>query len=268
MAYISPAVDVGYGTLTPGQGILEQSSTQVHEIGERLALRDGRVFHYAKNGAVALAAGKLVQTGVGLYNSAAEQVTDTSLLAMALDAPAAGTYVVTVTIGTLSYNIDANMYAGSWFCNNTSGYMYKIKSHPAATAGSSVTLALTLFEPLLVVVGASDTGSIISSPYNGTVVPVASASTQTGTIVGLCPMVVTASYYYWCQTWGVANVLCEATSGITVFGAPVTIGSVAGSFETGIGASAAWRGYFAQIGWNLNTQVDAEYKPIWLTIAP
>lgn len=266
MSYINPVRNVGNGTSTPGQGILEISATPVHEIGERLALRDGRVFRYARNGAVALAPGTVVQMDVGVYNSDAAQIANSSLITLAVDTVAAGATQATVTISGLSA-IDANMYSGALLMNDTTGYCYRILSHPAVAA-SGTSIVLTLDDTVLVTFGASDTASIIPNPYAATCIQVASASAQTGAPVGVSPMVVTAQYYYWVQTWGTCCTLIEGTSASLEIGAGVGIGTVAGSVESIVGTDLSNRDYFAQVGWGMNTQIDGKYKPVWLTIAP
>ena len=57
----APAWDqVSDGQLGLTQGIHQESSTQLYPLGHRVALNDGRVYHYAENGAGTLAPGKLV----------------------------------------------------------------------------------------------------------------------------------------------------------------------------------------------------------------
>ena len=97
--------------------------------------------------------------------------------------------------------------------------------------------------------------TIVHSPYMAVV-----ESATLGFPVGISPLVVTAAYYYWVQTGGLALALSGNADAV---GKPVYQGTTtAGSVN---GADSA--SYYPQVGIVMGTAgVSSEYKPIWLTL--
>lgn len=195
------------------QQLHEESSTQKQDLGTRVTLTDGRTYVYAKNGAVALAAGTLVQASVPVANhsnktiGAAAAIGDTS-----------------ITVNVVTTAITANQYAGGFIHINDAtgeGYAYKIKGHPAAAA--SATCVIDIFGTVEVALVANTSEyTLTAMPCNGVVV---CPTTLTAPCIGLANRVVTASYYFWMQTGGLAAVL---TNGTVVIGNPVSHSATTG----------------------------------------
>lgn len=237
------------GPTLVAQGIYEESATALHRVGERLQLGDGRVFYYAKNGAVALTPGTLL----------VEQDQTALHINLSCAAAAIGDKEVTVTLGATAAT--ANEYAEGYLSVNDGtgeGHIYKIKSHPAADA--SATLKVKLYDGINVALVASATSevSLLHNPYYGVIISVAD---QANCPVGVAVIATTAAYYCWVQTWGVANVLAdeavaqgdECTIGTSVVGAVEAVDAV-GEPRVGISMCGA--------------MVDTEYKPVMLQIMP
>lgn len=191
-----------YDTITVGAGISK------HQIGDKCRLSDGRVFHWALNGAVALTAGRLVQNSVTPIGH--RNMTPTVLSAIG---------DTSVQIVPVTTNIAVNEYANGYLWMNAgdgAGIMYKVKSNPAIVAASAG--YIYLYDPLQVAtVVATSKISLARNPWYGTLVMPTSI---TGIPVGVCPIAVPATtaaiqYSYWCQTWGPATVLAGATQVIT-----------------------------------------------------
>jgi hypothetical protein len=202
-----------YDAVTIGAGFSK------HQIGDKCRMSDGRVYHWALNGAVALTAGRLVQNSVTPIGH--RNMTPTVLSAIG------ETKVQTVPVTT---NIAANEYANGYLWMNAgagAGIMYKVKSNPAITL--SVAGYIYLYDPLVVAtVVATSKVSLARNPWYGTLVM---PTTITGIPVGVNPIAVPATtatiqYWYWCQTWGPATVLAGGTQ---VIGTPgVTPGTRVG----------------------------------------
>ena len=190
------------GGLATGQGIYEESSTAKHSIGEKLELEDGRVFRYAYT-AAAINPGLLVSQDV----SATAIVEADGKLTAASAGATAVTYTDSGTVGSAT----ANQYQGAMLHvtdDAGEGHQYRIKS---STAASSNAVTFTLFDGLAVAV-TTDTDVAVTGGlwYN---VLGATAGTD-GVISGVTPVGLSANYYGWVQTAGVATVLADGSIAI------------------------------------------------------
>ena len=236
------------GIVPSKQGFMQQSLTQQASLGMRLRLNDGREFQYCKNGAGALAAGQDAQS--------ADTVSTHLNIAVAV-AAAVGDVYVTVTLGATNAVIQ-NQYAEGYFVINAGagiGHLYKIKSHPAAAAAAS--LKVLLYDPIVVALAiATSKVCLIKHQCRDVVI---GAVAQTGHIVGIAPIAVTALYYFWAETKGMTASISGAlvaTAGKQI----VTSGQTAGSV-------AVVDAYAEQvIGTAFIDGVSAEARPIFLDI--
>jgi hypothetical protein len=189
------------------------SSTQRFPLGTRGVTVDGRVFRYAQNGAVALVAHRLVANAIegpwttGTYTHFAN-VPGTS------GGFAAGT--TQVYIGdTATGSATANYYKDGWLIVNSTDTSYtqmvRINSHAAissATQASSPGVIINLDPGTgLNKAGVTDTGlvKLVANPYRAVVVAIGGTAVGlTNVPLGIPPVAVTASYYFWLQTWGPA----------------------------------------------------------------
>lgn len=238
----------GAGPIPVKQGILEESATQKAMLGQRLEINDGRVFHYAKNGAAALDAGKLVQ-------SKDNAATNKNVVAAAI-----GDY--TVTVVTSAAVTDAA--EGYLFVNDGTGegQILKIKTS-AANASTSTSTDCTLYDPVNVALVASGTSeaSIAYNPWDDVVI-------QDGDTNGLSftcgvPIIpVTANYYFWCQTWGLAAVWNGGTN---------LVGSMVGQDVANAGQATLYASGSVEQVFGVtygSVGVDTEYRLTFLQIAP
>jgi len=145
---------------------------------------------------------------------------------------AIGSYDVTLTS-------TASIAAAPWSTANggKEGYVYinggtgigqcrKIKSHAAASGTS--TFLVTVYDPWAValVAGTSEAG-IFQNPYANVIV---AAAVTTGAPIGVNPIAVTASYYFWAQTGGPAAAICHAA---IAFGTWAVVGTTSGEIDPG-----------------------------------
>lgn len=233
------------------QGIFAEAASENHKVGTRMQLADGRVFYYAKAGG-SMAAGKLSisvpptanhtnQTGSGV-------------------AGAANAKSLTMNVGATA--VTANQYAEGWVCVNDAsgeGFMYKIKSHPACSASSTVTL--TLYDPINTLLVASTSElTLIQNPF----MDVTQSATEESIPAGIPSIAITDNYYFWLQTWGYAMCLRGDTAGLgSILRPDSTAGEVCGQTATNdIQITMPLVGISAVAG------VDGEYYPILLQIHP
>ena len=242
----------------PKYDIYNPTSTQKYRLGTRYHKPDGRTFHYAKAGTTALICGDLIQTAVDCFTTNEQQ--DVNIAT----ASAVGDDWIYATVGTDAVTEDQLQDGWIVVSDGTAaqggGQLYQIKSHPASAAGS---IKFNLYDKLNVLVSATGTSAgLIQNPYKGVVQqPI---TTPTGFTVGVAPVAVTASYYFWLQTWGMCS--CLNTGGLVVGVQVVTGTAVAGSCGTEVagGSSVAT----PLIGMCGHTADDTDWALIYLQIAP
>ncbi len=211
---------------TVGTGVLDPNIEA--EIGAAFQTADGRTVEIVRNGAVALAAGVLVQ--------APAEVTAFQKLAMTVPAayPAtAGQTQVLVTNGSTVLNI--NQFAGGFFevASGTGiGQFLKISSHTAGT--NAGTFVVTLEDPIVTTLDATSKVSLIANTNAGVII---NPTTATGTPIGVSLYPIAAStaatynattgaltaagvgQYGFIVTHGLASVLVDST--VTNVGYPI-----------------------------------------------
>jgi len=225
------------------------SSTQKHKLGMLYVDEYGNKWRYAKNGATALAAGKL--TGAAVAGIVALH-TDLSVVAAAI-----GDRSVTVTLGATAAT--ANQYKDGLLVAHDGtgkGYSYVIDSHPAADA--SATLTVKLVEPIKValVAGATSEVNLVPNLYSGITITDAINCVP----LGVPNVAVTAAYYCWIQSGGLAAVLTGDTSAIGVMAVAHTTDGAVGTLAASVDIDTPIVGVFVTTG------VAGEYGPIRLTM--
>jgi hypothetical protein len=207
---------------------------------------DGRVFRYAKAGAVDLVAGNMLQAPAQVANH----------LALTPVAAAIGDMTITVALGATAAT--ANQYAGGWaFISTTpgNGYAYPIIGNPAAALSTS--MVVTLAAPLIVALTTSSRVDLQANPYNGVIqTPV---TTLTGAVVGNAPYIIAATEHGWIQTRGPAACLVKGTPGVGL--AVVCPGTAAGAVVVDGAASET-----PVVGNMLTTGVDGKNNGVMLLL--
>ena len=186
--------------LSYGQEKVE-TSEQTQKLGTRGVLPDGRVFYYAKNSSTAITpAGKICD---GIAAVAAHD--------MDLAAAAASAGATSFTSGT-SLTVTKDQYADGYVLFNdgpAQGEVYRIKSNSAVSSATG--LEITIDEPdgLRTALTTSSLFGLAYSPYKDVKIIDGDGTMTTGPL-GVNPIPVTASYYFWLQTSGIASVLSGA----------------------------------------------------------
>ena len=199
------------------QGLFEESSTQQGNVGAERRLEDGRAFRYAYF-AAATNRGLLVSTDVSATSVVEVDGKCTGASAAATE--------VTITDSTTLGSATADQYAGAYLHitdDAGEGHQYRLRGN---TAASSKAVDFTLYDGLLVAITSASDIAITGYPYNS----VRGATAGTDYIVsGVTVMSVTANYYAWVQTRGIATVLSD---GAVAIGANLTLSDgVAGAVQ-------------------------------------
>lgn len=231
------------------QGLYQISSTAKERVGRIRRTDDGRTFMYCKAGAAALAAGKL---------NVAEALDSTWVNEAIVTAQAAGDQVLSLTITAAGAAIDENQFQGGYFQINDAiaeGTSYLIESNSAVLI-SGTAITVTLAEPLRVALTTASEFTLVSSP--GWKVT-ESASTSLGRPVGIAPVAVTATYYFWNQIGGICPVLIDASQ--------PAVGTLAGVSDVTAGSVKVLATLSYQpVGQMIVTGVSGEYQPIRLML--
>jgi hypothetical protein len=181
-----------------GQDLYSESSVALHNLGQLGFDQWGNRYRYVKAGASALVVGNILQ----------EPAEDTQFVSMTPYAAAAiGDSTVQVTLGSTATT--ANMFDGGFLTVSVTpglGQSFRIVSHTVTAAAGACTF--TLDRPLKVALTvAASKVSVRKNPYNGVIqYPV---TTQTGGVVGVAILAISASYYGWIGTGGDFPVLFD-----------------------------------------------------------
>ncbi len=221
---------------------LSESTDQKHQLGTIGFTSDGRKFRYAKAGAT-LVAGNVIQ-------SPAES-TDAQSIVVA--AAAIGATSVTTTGNVTA---DANEFADGYLfatgeASTGTGIMYRIKSHPAASAA---VVTFQLYDAIVVAFTATTQIDIVANPYSSVL---QWPTSESGSPVGVAPIATTSGSYGWLQTGGPGAVL--NTGGVSVGAMVQAAAGTAGAVETSTNALPA-------IGFCLTGGAGGEVSNIQLII--
>ena len=239
----------GFLQITPTDARQTSTTKNGVVLGSKAVTRDGKVYRWTLNGAVALAAGKMNASVAVTSAHANMALTSTSNVAV-------GSTKITVTLGASAVTQD--QYIDAYAVVNDGagvGQSFLIVGHPAAS--SSATLELTLAEPVVTLLSTSTTKITIQPNPNSSVVVAPAAATSVAS--GVSNVAVAASSYFWAQTRGLASVLSD---GIVAKNAgSIVSASVAGAFTTELAATVTQRVAFAP-----DATVDTKYYPQFLLV--
>jgi hypothetical protein len=240
----------GFVQVTPSDVRKTSTTKNGVVIGTKAITRDGKVYRWSLNGAVALAEGK-VNTGV------ARVANHTNMALASTSNIAVGSTQVSVTLGGTAVTADQYL-DGFLFINDGAGVgqCYQITGH-TVQASTSGTLVVTLADALTVALSTSTTKvTLLPNPNANTVVAPAVVSNP---VNGVSNVPVAAGAYYWAQTRGMASVLSD---GIITRGAgSIMSDAVIGAVEIEVAATVTQRVSFAP-----DATVDTKYYPQFLLV--
>ena len=198
-----------------------ETSEQKQKLGTKAVLPDGRVFYYAKNSSAAITtAGQIVD---GIAAVAAHDMD-----VAATEAHSVGDTTISLEVPTT--DLTKNQYADGYLLINDGpgqGEVYRIKSHPKHDASEDNTVIFTIDEPdgIRTALTTSSLFGISYNPYKDVKIIDGDGTMTTGPL-GVNPIPVTASYYFWLQTAGIASVLSGAA--VAVVGDAIGVSQASG----------------------------------------
>lgn len=225
----------------------QTSSSKEYALGQSFTDGQGRVFVYAKAGAVNLSRGKLC---------VAPTVVANHINLSFATAPTAGDKSVTVTLGATAATKDQYKDGLLVVQDGTGeGRAYAIEGHAAADSAASLTLYL---KEAIDTTGATAESNVdlLANDYSGVLI---SVTDQADRPVGVPVVAIAAGEYGWLQAGGNCAVLMDeaVTNGLMV----TTGTGVAGAVEAQDGAGEPLVGYV-----NGTAGVDTEYQNVYLTL--
>jgi hypothetical protein len=195
------------GAMLYTQGIYEESSTKKMPLGTIRQLADGRRFVYCKATAAALGAGIAVSKAV-----AAQALTVAAADAIQNIAGEKKCYFTLTGTPTLNQYEDGILILTA---DAGVGEMYKVAGNSADDDPDTGRFTVQLYDALKAAMTSSTTGSIFENPHSSVLINPAVANGDATTaedIIGVTVRPVTASYYFWAQTWGYASVYVTAST--------------------------------------------------------
>lgn len=243
----------------PKQGMFDVSATQNYRLGTRWHRPDGRTFHYAQaNASTALVRGDVIQGAIDAFTANEQQD-----LTIGTASAIGDNFVFATT--TTDAIVEGQMEDGWIIVSDgtvaTGGaQIFQIKSAPAGAAGST---KFTIYDTVQTAISTSGTkAGVIMNPYR--LVVQMPASTATGWILGVAPVAVAVSKFFWLQTWGMSAVLVKGA--LTVGEDVVLALTTAGSCDAQVaGASSTAT---ARIGYCGHTTDTTDWGFVYLQIAP
>ncbi len=230
------------------------TTTKKMALGTRGVTPDGRVFYYARNGAVALTRGMALQSAVPI----AVHQDDLDVQA----SPAVGDIAVLITVATTPTTRD--QYADGYLTIETSPGqgIYKIESHPAVASAAVGVFQLYDNDGLAEALTSGTTKvGLQQNPYASVV---AFPTSATNAAAGIAMNDVPISNFCWVQTWGPSIVKLDA---ITI-GTARTISVPGASVGNATPTVSSFNGHLLeQIGITPDVgQGDEDFNYIFLTL--
>jgi hypothetical protein len=230
------------------QGIYAQSSTPKETVGTIRWTQDGRAFRYGYS-SEALTPGKMTH---------ATQLNAAHLNEAILAAVAVGKYTLELTV-TAGKVIAENELKGGYFHvrdEDGQGQQLLISGNSGLlVAGTTIQIALE--DPIYIALTTDSEFDLIRSPWY----EMALSTTDENFATGVPLINVTANYYAWFQTHGVANCLIMGTPAV---GSSLILGSTEGALAV-IATSVDVDVPIVGTIWGA-AGVDTEYCPVFLQI--
>lgn len=229
------------------QDVYNISSTKQHRLGQRAQTQDGKTFRYGLAGAADLAAGKLAQ--IPAVVSAHQNI------AVAV-ATVVGDKKISVTLGATATT--AGQYDEGYVIGyDVSGVGQSLQIAGTPAIALSTTGVLQLADPVSVAQTTSAKVNLELNPYSGAII--SSSGDTTESVVGVPNVTITAAFYGWFQTTGIAAVLGNGT--ITKGAGMIKSATTAGAADIEAAATITSR-----IGVALQTGTSTKYNTVLLNV--
>lgn len=227
---------------------LTARTTQDVPIGKKMVIEDGRAYRYClNNSSNAIIVANMQQGAIPDVAKYGDQLVDTM---------AAGVTVLT-GVGADTTNLAAEeLIDGYCWSEQPSqlGPAQRTKNNTLITQ-SAVTGTITLYSPLAIAIGSTDTISYIRNTWRNVII---AATTETGLVAGVSVVVIATSGFGWLQTQGPCKIQTSATPLITAH--IITAGAAAGEITVAGAAVDTFVGKF------MHWETSDEDGLFWLTL--
>jgi len=192
-----------YGTFWGNFGDEKDTgTTQLHALGSRMHLPDGRIYRYGQTDG-AQTAGAICQSAVGVANHDMD---------LAVNTASVGDKSLSVTLGGTAATEDQYKDGYVYVNDGTGeGNIYKIRQHDAINSSAAGTINLYDGDAIAVAFEAATLVGLVKNPYKDFIVYPATTS---GHAVGVAATDFDDDDFGWLQTWGPAAVLCDVAFAI------------------------------------------------------
>lgn len=228
---------------------LTATTTQGVPIGKKMVIEDGRAYRYCKNNSsTAIIVANLQQGAIPEVAKYGDQAVATL---------AAGVTVLTA-VGADTTNLAAEELIDGYCWSEQPaqlGPAQRTKNNTLITQ-SAETGTITLYSPLAIAIGSTDTISYIRNTWRNVII--APASTETGLVAGVSVVVIATSGFGWLQTQGPCKI---QTSGTPVITAHIIAAGAAAGEVTVQGAAAD-----TVVGKFMHWEASDEDGLFWLTL--
>lgn len=230
------------------QDVYAISSTKMHELGYRGQTPDGRIYRYGLAGSVDLAPGKVCQIPAVVANHQNDAVATATVI---------GDKSINVTLaGNTATTL--NQYADGYLvAYDASGVGQTLLISGNGVIAGSGTGRIQLADPIAIAQTTSGKVNLELNPYAGVLVSTTADTTES--VVGVPQVTVTAAFYGWFQTAGVAGVLGNGT--ITKGAGVIKSATTAGAVDIEATATITTR-----IGVALQTGTSTKYNTVLLSV--
>ena len=235
------------------------TSDQKHMLGTIYSTDDGREFRYCKNGSTELAKNLMIQS-----EAIGADMVDEAQTAQASAANAVKFDCLITTSSGLSNGdlVDGWIIVNQGTAATDEGDLYVVKNNKWTTEDTVINIEIADADGLRNAIAATSNITFSKNLYRDVIVK---PTTLTAVMLGCTTTIVTANYYFWAQTKGVASVIVD-TGDTIVVGEPV--GHIDGSGTPGsLGLTASIATDYP-VGMCISAAAGADYGLVLLTNLP
>ena len=239
--------------------IFTPTSDQKHMLGMIYETNDGREFRYCKNGSTEIAKNLMIQSEA--IDAQAIDILQTGYTLTAEETKF--DLLITTPSGIADGDlIDGHIIINQGTAATDEGDLYVVKNNKWTTSDTVINIEIADEGGVRNAMAATSNVTFVKNLYRDVIVKPA---TLTGVMLGSTTTIVTASYYFWAQTKGVASVIID-TGDTVVVGEP--LGHIDGSGTVGSLGLVATAATDTVVGTAISAAAGADYGLVLLNNLP
>ncbi len=245
--------------LTADANFWTPTSGQKRMLGSIFETNDGREFKYCKNGSTEIAKNRMIQSEA--LDAQAVDILQTGKSA------AVGDIKLSLLITTANGIVDGGLVDG-WIIVNQGtaatdeGDMYVVKSNKYTASDTDINIEIADEGGVRNAISATSNITFVKNIYRDVIVK---PTTLTGVMLGATTTIVTASFFFWAQTKGVASVIIDTGDSVVV-GEP--LGHLDGSGTAGSLGLVAAVATDSVVGTAISAAAGADFGIVLLNNLP